>query len=421
MNNFCFRALCLVTAGSLLIDNPAGTAAAYHYLMVALALMWLVGLVLGRIHRAEWALIAFSGMMILNSFLSRRTFGVQPRFSEDALKLTLLIAVTGFVIRYLDARRATILAIVASSAITADCLVAFALGEQDYSYGGRLGFSDWGSPNSTSFMMALCLLGWGFAYRQGWGPKWLKWVFLVSALPTLYVMHLMDSRGGMMVLAVGLVGSWALGSTAAQGMVASTRGAVILVAGFLGLGVLSTIDMGGRYSLTSSTIDSGRFQIWQHLWAQLSESTQAQIYGFGLGAIQFKMAHLLYESAHSVFLSMLFYFGFTGLAIFVCLWLTQVVRACRAVDNMASIRVAWTAGMTASFCVDNVVLAAQVLLPFGLALGAVLSELHVPSNQRGSTKATAESSQTRIVGLSDSRVELAKTSPVVLEPEKTKV
>lgn len=388
MNDFWFKALCGATAASLLLHNPLNDTSLYHFLMLGLAGIWLCSLIIGKIQRAEVIYLAFIGVLVLNSFLSRRTFGVQPRFAADSLKLALLLAVAGFVLRFLYAKRAVILGIVGLSAVTIDCLVAFALGRYNFSYGGRLTFSDWGSPNSTSFMMAVCLLGWGCVYRRQPKMNWVRVGLVGLTVPTLYLMHLMDSRGGLLVLGVGLLARWLLASNSAQKVLIGTRGAVLILGGVAAAVIASNVDLGGRYSLNSATLDSGRFGIWQHLWLQLAESTQAQIYGFGLGSIQFKMSYLLYESAHSVFVSMLYYFGFTGLVAFSMLWFGHLLRSLRAQDPQATMRVAWTAGLTASFCVDNVVLATQVLLPFALVLGAVLSRPKTPSQSSEPEKRT---------------------------------
>lgn len=190
-----------------------------------------------------------------------------------------------------------------------------------FTYGGRFALQGFGSSNTLALIIALNL---GLLHFSDYNNKlhWFKWLAILSYIVLLLLTY---SRGGMFAYAFGLF------------MVYRNELKELVFYGFIGALVFLLIpiifdfsslmnqsNIFERFNIISDISESGgsgRFFLWAILINDLISNPTNLFTGFGPGSvnvvIQTSAVDIEFYSAHSIFLSTLYYYGIIGFVIFV--------------------------------------------------------------------------------------------------------
>ena len=236
-----------------------------------------------------------------------------PRFIPEYFK-TVLLLVSGVIlsdtVTWRDLRAVVRVLPMLSTLVV---LATYLLGIGDY-YGdeGRFGVPWWGSPNSTGFILALsvaCVLFDMIRPRAAGGrspgSRLFAIVLAVELLVLLGFLAMTQSLGGLLSVAVVLLRYAGLRlKTILISLATATVVAIVVVL------LVPSIEV-------PQLIGSGRLVIWQTLITDLLANPPAVwIFGRGPGAIDLTLWFTAsVQSAHSMYVEVLYGFGLVGLAI----------------------------------------------------------------------------------------------------------
>lgn len=373
------KTLGLLLVASLALNLPVGSGLLLGHLSILLCIIgFFFGSVMHRRNPTGVGGLAAARLLYVALFatiLSLWTFGTPDRFGSEAPKVLLLILGSLAISRIFEEDVWNLLPW-AAYGLAINVLYEWWRTPEAFSYGGRLQLDDLGSPNSLSFLMALVVLVLVFSVHHPFAP-WhhlTRWP-LVGVM--LFLMIQTTSRGGFVSLASGIVAGVFLASSAGR-----LGKKVTAVAGvtLLGVAVLYTAAAAGylasftnRLDLTQQGSSTGRTEIWRILLDTQISDSRGLIYGFGPGSIDVSLFGKQIESAHSMVLTMLFYFGVIGLAAFAYFLVRAWGSALKALDQAAPLRLALLGAFSIGFVVDNAALATQALLPATIMLAACIT------------------------------------------------
>ncbi len=374
-----FKLVCkvLICAGLLFPVPVSSSLLLGHVVAMGVIVLWAFGSLVGfggKLGRRDAAMLRFFAIISVCSVLAIMKFGMPWRFADEGSKLAMVLIGSVAVSSIFKDELWRFLPI-AYAALAANVVYVWRTTPELYLYGDRLQLVQWGSPNTLALLIAFVLLTFLLAadlprITTPWGMA--RWA-LIGVL--VYVDLQSTSRGGLLALIVGLVAGSLLARRNAAGR--GKRWGVLLGAVIAGGAALYALSLTGflgqlvpRFDLTAQNASSGRTLVWTSLLDQWWASDAAIAFGFGPGSVDIYLFGRFFNSAHSIVISMLYWFGIIGLIAFIALWSRTWVGALRATDKNSSLRVALVAALTFSFTVDNSILAAQAILPVVLALAA---------------------------------------------------
>jgi hypothetical protein len=234
-------------------------------------------------------------------------------------------------------------------------LFVYTTGQGNY-YGehGRFGVPWWGSPNTTAFVIDICIALWLYLiHRDLKRPaqrvdRLLLTGFQMTILLGLIVFLLMTgSRGGLLALLVILA-----------------RYAGLRLLGFLLLLPLAAVAFWVLGLKVPSLAGSGRLVIWGMLLAkQLTASPLHWFFGFGPGSIHLiPWFTALVESGHDMFIEVCYSWGILALVmmLFAIRRFSSRVRGAHMTRTQRLLIESVFGAVIAGFFVDTYVMAAQM-------------------------------------------------------------
>lgn len=236
----------------------------------------------------------------------------------------------------------------------------------------RFGVPMWGASNTTAYVLGIGLLAGHYVeacqrdrdeafYRRL--PLYLAMATMAVALVATY------SRGGIIAYGAGLL------------YLSRRRPAAILVVSIL---VLTFAFYSGwvvdlqRFDLITdfrATGGSGRIAVWSRLLQKLSSDPSAILFGFGPGSIGFRRGASIVESAHSMYIELVYQFGIVGSLVLV-IGFFRLGRIRGAIDPSQAwtdFRRALTLHFLVGGLVDTYVGAAQLSWLVALQLGIIIA------------------------------------------------
>ncbi len=402
MRNMRFTSPTIFIYSSLIFLSAAypstlfGSIALQH-LILLLVVLHANTLFLLRKNVPFFALLSFLTVvfLIILALIAISLYTLPPRFYDEFLKISLIILGSTALAYIFD--NATLLKILSGSALffALYLLIFIITNDNPYTYGGRLEIQGYGSPNTMSLICAiyivsiLCNIWLNYPSRLEIATYTLIVVFL------LWVMFNAESRGGFFSL-------FAAGFCFL--LIALLRGKpialIVLFALVLScIGLISAahfIDVApsiSRYSMITDHYDSGRLYIWKILIEQLSSSPTSYIFGYAPGSIEVYGFGKFFYSAHSLFISILYYFGTIGLFLLTAFMVVTLFRIliCKHPKGSAIAFSFWGLFFFSAL-VDNTVLASQALIYSAMVLTLFSSLLWEAKNDARVMNATSANS-----------------------------
>ncbi|MEH6591043.1 MAG: hypothetical protein V7746_12335 [Halioglobus sp.] len=215
----------------------------------------------------------------------------------------------------------------------------------------RFGLESLGSPNSTAYVLSFSaiILAWMYENRKaGISGALLQ----ISIACVVIAVVLTQSRGGAIILLVGLLALYGLNPKSLARMVFyAALGVVLLSVGPLGEGSgagagagagagVATHEKLSRYNLVTEiplTGGSGRLGIWFTLLRETLSDPASIIFGKGLGTIHLYQAESdkIMNSAHSLLISLTHWYGLLGVIVFAKILQMLIVSAVKSEDSLS--------------------------------------------------------------------------------------
>ena len=189
----------------------------------------------------------------------------------------------------------------------------------NYSYGDwgyydavrmRFGIPMLGSPNSTAYVLSfITITALVMAKDEINHRKHIFWLFSSAVLTSAIVLS--QSRGGLIILLAGLITVFKFNRYTISIIILSLISIFLYIspADIQRLNVINDI---------ASTGGTGRLEIWRQLILSLLANPGAFILGYGPGSIEVYVKDSVVISAHSSFVSLLYWYGLVGLLLSLC-------------------------------------------------------------------------------------------------------
>ena len=225
----------------------------------------------------------------------------------------------------------------------------------------RYGIPMLGSPNSTAYVLSfLTVTALVAAKREPHYLKNLAW--LLAALVLTSAIMLTQSRGGLVLLFLGLITLFRI-----------DRYTVFIALSALATAILyinpEYIQRLNVISDIASTGGTGRTEIWRQLILGLLADPKALLLGYGPGNINVNIQGSIATSAHSGFITLIYWFGLTGIALSLA-YIGALLWKILTTSNM--LIKGFSVMLLASFFIDSYLLDANILLVNAFLLAYVL-------------------------------------------------
>ena len=305
------------------------------------------------------------------SFLTRQS--IPAYFGAELSKLALLLIGTWVFSILFEQRNLQPLTSKAAMGIITYCLLYLILSADAFTYGGRFQVPNLGSSNTLAVIISfsLLILTNDIITTQN---KYnictlLKAGFILTGL---YLIVISGSRGGLFSFSIGLVivtyNIWKNKWPHA-------------VAFFIILATLMTLNSEfiDRFLTVKDGYSSGRVEVWEHLYSSLLNSPSGLLFGFGSGSVNFELFGKTYNSAHSGFLTILYYYGIFSLICFLVFLVGLVIKKSKGSDPQKLLKLGILSAFMLTFATDNLFLASQGTIYFAVFIGFVIAATPKPA------------------------------------------
>lgn len=225
----------------------------------------------------------------------------------------------------------------------------------------RFGISMLGSPNTTAYILSfLTIYALDLADRSRTDLSKLSYYAFVLILASAIVFS--QSRGGAVLLFVGLAAYYRFGR---KTLLYSFVLAVMFV-------LFTKPENIQRYDLLQDVLTTGgtgRLVIWSNLFDNAFNSPLCLLVGCGPGSISFYIGESYVQSAHSSFISLLYWFGTLG-AILAVIYMFMLIRC--ALDTGDNLKKSYSLMLLVSFFVDSYLFDANAILLNAALLSFIL-------------------------------------------------
>lgn len=305
------------------------------------------------------------------SFLTRES--IPAYFGAELSKLTLLLIGTWIFSILFEQRNLQPLTSKAAIGIITYCLLYLILSADAFTYGGRFQVPNLGSSNTLAVIISfsLLILANDIITTQNKHnlATLIKIVFIIIGL---YLIVISGSRGGLFSFSIGLV--------IVTFHIWKKKWPHALVF-FIILATLMTLNSEfiDRFLTVKDGYSSGRVEVWEHLYSSLLSSPSGLLFGFGSGSVNFELFGKTYNSAHSGFLTILYYYGIFSLICFLIFITGLVLKKSRGSDPQKLLKLGILAAFMLTFATDNLFLASQGTIYFAVFIGFVISATPKPT------------------------------------------
>lgn len=231
-----------------------------------------------------------------------------------------------------------------------------------FTYGGRFQIIDFGSSNTLALILSFCCTITIYKYKNSFG--YIRFFYISVFLLGMYLIFITSSRGGM--FAVLLSFSIIYIRNLYLFILAICFGGIIIYL-FLGDSLYRYISFFDNYS-------SGRVDIWSYLLEHLAGEIVNLFFGFGSGSVGFIMFNKYIISAHSGFITFLYYYGLIFSITFFYYFVKRFVALINDLSNENIVKLALFSSFSFSFFVDNLFLASQATVYVAFFIGYFFSK-----------------------------------------------
>ncbi len=361
-------AFAAIVAFSTLLVNPIyQSLLPAHIIFILLTLAWILFFPFRSLPYIAVFLLIFAFQLLVIT----QMMGLGDRVIIESAKFIILIFGVGAAMEFYQLSRRALFYF--SIMVPVALVIYIFLAADPFAYGGRLGIAlasgEEGaliSSNTIGFALNICICVL-LAYR----PRWF--VMLLPLFLTL--IYLTFSRGAL--LSLGLIGL--------VYFLRTRRIAYVVILGLVCL--LLLVDMNTDVLTQAFRLDdvtgSGRTLIYTLMWETMTNNPATFLVGNGPGAVDYEIYRgKLIVSAHNGYLEMLYTFGLGGILMAV-FFLGKVARNFWVLPLESLL----LATVLASYALSEDLMGSHNILPIGLILGIVLSDLRSCARKRQVTRA----------------------------------
>jgi len=194
---------------------------------------------------------------------------------------------------------------------------------------------------ASVFTIALLVMIWNVFTNKGWQ----RWVCALLFFPVLLVMLLLQSRGAVLALGVGVSFLYVVHNTRSRKVISQSLIGVILLGILLSLGALFSLEYNPK-----GVTDSLRIPIW---WQSIQEAyPEKTLWGIGYSKNQqiFLSEGGKFSHSHNIFVSIFRFTGVIGLLSFSAYLVAVIRRSSAKKKHVPEVALFW-AWVATALCI----------------------------------------------------------------------